>query len=164
MQRTFLLTYINFVIPLETWRWEFLAFESVAEGHPVQEWFNNLPEDHREEIIDLLDYVRNTTGRPWPKKIFDPLKGEGGISEIKPANIPCLRDGKVKVITYRMYGFFGPPGHEHTYTFLHCAEKDVKNDRTGKQIAKGRLDEIERRTARVHKFDHTGKSDSAPEE
>ncbi|HXM22280.1 MAG TPA: hypothetical protein VN948_13570 [Terriglobales bacterium] len=114
-----------------------------------------LPPDHKEEIVELLDYVRNTTNRPWPDKIYDPLKGAGGISEIKPTNIRCLRDGKVKEITYRMYGFFGPKGYDRTYTFLHCVEKDVKNDRIGKQIAKGRLDEIERGSAGVHKFNLT---------
>ena len=152
------------MVTFETWRWEFLAFKSAAEGCPVQRWFDGLPQDHKEEIIDLLDHVRNTTNRPWPDKIFDPLKGAGGISEIKPTNIPCLRDGRVKEITYRMYGFFGPKGHEHTYTFLHCAEKDVKNDAIGKQIAKGRLGEIERGSAGVHKFKFQEEPDSEIEE
>src|SRR2546421_7614302 len=63
---------------------------------------------------------------------------------------------KVKSITYRIYGFFGPKGYIHSYTFLHGAEKSVKNDVVGKQIAKGRLDELERGTAGIHKFEFTG--------
>lgn len=148
----------------ETWRWEFLGFQSEAEGCPVQVWFHNLPQEDREEIVDLLDYVRNTTNRPWPKKVFDALEGEGGISELKLDNIRCLRDGEIQEITYRIYGFFGPKQYEHAYTFLHGTAKDAKNDRVGKQIAKGRLDEITRGSARVHKFDFSKSPDSTPKE
>ena len=146
------------------WRWQFLAFESAAEGCPAQAWFDGLPQDHKEEIIDLLDYVRNTTNRPWPDNVYDALKGEGGISEIKVQNIRCLRDGKVREITYRIYGFFGPKGYEHAYTFLHGTEKSVKNDRSGKQIAKGRLGELARGTGGVREFKFEKEPDSEIEE
>src|SRR5438874_8559877 len=100
------------------------------------------------------------------KKYFDPLRGEGGISEIKIPNIRCFRDGKAKSITYRIYGFFGP--YKQCYTFLHGTEKEVKNDTVGKQIAKGRLDELPRDlgTGRVsvRKFEFEEKSDSKTEE
>jgi len=139
-----------------TWRWQFLAFKSKAEGQPVQIWFDALPEDDKYEITDLLDYLQKVTDRLWPEAVFDPLKGAGGISEIKIPDIRCFRDGKVKSITYRIYGFFGPKGYIHSYTFLHGAEKSVKNDVVGKQIAKGRLDELERGTAGIHKFEFTG--------
>lgn len=129
----------------------------------MQTWFDGLPQDHKEEITDLLEYVRVMTDRPWPEKIFDPLKGEGGISEIKVPNIRCLRDGEVREITYRIYGFFGPKRYKHSYTFLHGAEKDVKNDRIGKQIAKGRFGEIERQSAGVHKFKFEKEPDSEVE-
>jgi len=127
---------------------------------PVQVWFDGLPDDDKYEIIDLLEYVEKMTDKPWPEAVFDPLKDAGGISEIKVPNIRCFRDGKYKQITYRMYGFFGPKGHEHAYTFLHCAEKDVKNDTIGKQIAKGQLDKIERGSAGVCKFKLKERPDS----
>jgi hypothetical protein len=158
------LTYIKFVVIIETWRWEFYAFVSKAEGCPVQSWFDGLPQEDKEEIVDLLDRVRNTTSRPWPERIYDPLKGEGGISEIKVENLTREREGKVEEITYRIYGFFGPKHLEHSYTFLHGTEKSVKNDRTGKAIAKGRFDEIERGTAGVQKFNHTRRPVSAVKE
>ena len=90
-----------------------------------------------------------------------PLRGEGGISEIKVENISYERDGKLVEVTYRIYGFFGPKGHKHAYTFLHAWEKSAKNDRLGKKIAKGRLDELRRGgpEAGVRKFDFEGKSD-----
>jgi hypothetical protein len=137
-----------------TWRWGFLGFESAAEGRPVQAWFNALPEEpDRYEIVDLLDALQKLNDRLWPKEVFDPLSGAGGISEIKVPNIRCFRDGKARQITYRIYGFFGPEGYEHCYTFLHGTEKGVKNDRTGKQIAKGRLDELLAGHAGAHKFE-----------
>jgi hypothetical protein len=149
----------------KTWRWEFLGFKSEAEGRPVQIWFNALPEEpDKYEITDLLDALQKTNDRLWPAEVFDPLRGTGGISEIKIPNIRCFRDGKFRVITYRIYGYFGPRGYVHCYTFLHGAEKDVKNDTTGKQIAKGRLDEIERGAAGVHKFNFDEEPDAETEE
>jgi hypothetical protein len=148
-----------------TWRWEFLGFQSVAEGCPVQVWFNSLPEEpDRYEITDLLDALQKVNDRLWSKEVFDPLEGAGGISEIRIPNIRCVRDGKVRSITYRIYGFFGPRGCEHTYTFLHGSEKKVKNDTIGKQIAKGRLDELLGGFADVHKFEFQKESDSAASE
>jgi hypothetical protein len=102
--------------------------------------------------------------RLWPDEVFDPLRGAEGISEIKVPNIRCFRDGKVKSITYRIYGFFGPRGYGHCYTFLHGTEKDVKNDTTGKQIAERRLDELARGLATVHKFEFQEEPDPPTEE
>jgi hypothetical protein len=149
----------------KTWRWEFLAFHSVAEGAPVQEWFDSLPDDpDRYEIIDLLDSLQKTNDRLWPEKIFNPLIGAGGISEIRIPDIRCFRGGKYRNITYRIYGFFGPRNHPHSYTFLHGTHKNAKNDIVGKQIAKGRLDElttaITSGTVSVRKFEFQKRSDS----
>jgi hypothetical protein len=146
----------------KTWRWEFLGFESLAEGRPVQAWFDALPEDPEHyEITDLLDSLQKTNDRLWPEEVFDPLRGASGISEIRIPNIRCFRDGKYKIITYRIYGFFGP--RNHCYTFLHGTDKDVKNDTIGKQIAEGRLDEIRGGLATVHKFEFQKESNSPPE-
>ncbi len=144
----------------EKWRWQFFAFESAPEGCPVQVWFNALPDDDRDEVVDLLEYLQKTTDKLWPEVAFDPLEGAGGISEIKIPNIRCFRDNKYKEVTYRIYGFFGPRGCEHSYTFLHGTDKDVRNDIVGKQIAKGRLDETARGTAGVRKFDFSGQPSS----
>lgn len=150
----------------EKWRWVFLAFRSVAEGRPVQEWFDALPDEDKYEITDLLDALQKATDRLWPKEVFDPLRGADGISEIKVPNIKCFRAGKVKIITYRIYGYFGP--YKHCYTFLHATEKDVKNDTVGKQIAESRLDELRRglasEVATVHKFEFVEGFDSEVEE
>lgn len=142
----------------KTWRWEFFAFRSQAEGRPVTTWFEGLPDDHADEVIDRLDMLKNYTSRPWPEFAFDSLNGEGGISEIRFPDFVVRRGGEYKLITYRIYGRFGP--EKRRYTFLHGAEKDVTNDQTGKQIARGRLQELERGTAGVYKFEYEEETDS----
>lgn len=120
----------------------------------MQSWFDSLPEEpDRYEIIDLLEFLQKTNDRLWPDAVFDRLEGAGGISEIKVPNIRCFRDGKFKVITYRIYGFFGPRNIPHSYTFLHGTHKNVKNDTVGKLIAKGRFDEFTTGTASIQKFE-----------
>ncbi|MGH9790428.1 MAG: hypothetical protein ACRD5W_04390 [Candidatus Acidiferrales bacterium] len=129
-----------------TWKWEFLGFESRAEGQVVQDWFDSLPETHREEIVSLLAYLQNMVGRLWDRPYFDPLEGEGGTSEII---VPDIRD-EHGVAYYRIYGFRGPK--EHQYTFLHSTNKKARNDKNGKRIARRRFDEVRRGEAGVHKF------------
>jgi hypothetical protein len=96
--------------------------------------------------------------------VFDPLRGEGGISEIKIPGIRCLRDGKAQTITYRFYGFFGPKEYPHSYTFLHATAKQAKNDVEGKQLAKGRFHDfatgIESGRISIHKFEFTKRPSS----
>lgn len=125
--------------------WTFFGFESPQEGRPVQRWFDLLCEDDKDEIRDLLLYLK-VGKRLWRKPEYDPLIGEGGISEIR---VPDIRDSR-GTITYRIYGWFGPRGWE--YTFLHATDKKVRNDKDGKRIAKNRLGQIEQSTATVHRF------------
>jgi hypothetical protein len=146
----------------KTWRWEFWGFQSAADRRPVQAWFDGLPQDDKEETEDLLNQVRNFTHRQWPEWVFDPLKGEGGISEIKVPEIRSFRGGKYVVITYRIYGYFGP--EKHCYTFLHGTDKDEKNDRIGKRIAQERLNAIRTQIADAHRFVFEGELNSEAEE
>ncbi len=113
----------------------------------MQTHFDSLPDAHRDEILDLLGYLQNAIQSLWRRPEFDPLDGEYGISEIRPADI---RDDE-GVTYYRIYGYFGPC--EGEYTFLHLTAKRVKNDRDGKKIARERLDRIRCGKATVHKFE-----------
>jgi hypothetical protein len=132
---------------IEIWKWTFLGFESAHEGQPVQSWFDGLPETDRDEIIDVLVQLQNAINRLWRRPEFDPLEGEGGISEIR---IPDIRSSK-GVAYYRIYGYFGPS--EREYTFLHATDKIERNDRDGKDRARDRLTQIQSGDATVHKFD-----------
>jgi hypothetical protein len=142
---------------IEKWRWTFCGFESIAEGRPVQIWFNSLSEVERDEITDLLVYLQNMTASLWRRPEFDPLNGDVGISEIRVPELRLSKKGKIKKVTYRIYGFHGPT--ERTYTFLHATDKEVKNDKLGKSIARARLFELRRGAATIHKFDFEGKLD-----
>src|SRR5271156_2248189 len=127
------------------WFWRFRAFESVLEGRPVQAWYNELPDDAKDEIRDLLNYLQKLTNKLWRRPEFDGLDGAGGISELRPPDIPLEITGELEVVTYRIYGYFGPS--YGVYTFLHGVRKDVRNDTHGKRIARDRLRRIELGTA-----------------
>src|ERR1700686_5192659 len=136
----------------DEWVWTFLGFESDAEGRPVQVWFDSLSQDDRDMLLDTLLYLEKAIGRRWPEKLYNPLKGAGGISEIRVPEFRGIRNGTLQRITLRIYGFFGPREFVDSYTFLHGTDKKVKNDRQGKAIGKRRFDEIWNEQATVHKF------------
>ena len=149
----------------KTWRWQFLSFRWANGGSPVQDWYDQLPaEPDRYEIKDLMDTLQKANDRLWPDAVFNPLRNEGGISEIRIPGIRCFRDGKFKTITYRFYGFFGPREYPHSYTFLHAGAKSAKNDLEGKALAKGRFYDfaagIESGRISVHKFEFSKRTDS----
>lgn len=123
----------------------FLGFESAKEGQPVQTWFDGLPPEHLDEVKDRLAALQVLPVSDWEDPLFDPLHGEGGISEIRFDKIICIR-GK---FYYRIYGFFD----EEAYVFLHATNKKVKNDRPGKTIAKRRLHELQEGQAKIHELD-----------
>lgn len=134
------------------WRWQFLGFESVEEGRPVQVWFDGLPEEVKDEIRDLLDYLGKLTGKLWRRPEFDGLVGAGGVSELRPQEVSVERNGNIETETYRIYGFF-PQDRKCTYVLLHGKRKGMKNDKHGKRAAKKRLNQLDQGRATVHKFE-----------
>ena len=120
--------------------WIFHGYRTPAGNPVVQEWFDALLDDVKDEIRDSPTYYENVERHLWIRPGFDELGGEG-ISEFQ-----FKADG----VWYRIYGDFGPVRHE--YTFLHGCEKKVKNDKAGKQIAKDRKRKLERNEASRHVF------------
>ena len=120
--------------------WIFHGFKTAAGNQVVQEWFDALADEIKDAIRDSLAYHAQLERHLWRRPGFDELGGEG-ISEFqfKAANT-----------WYRIYGDYGPKRHE--YTFLHGCEKKVKNDKSGKRIAKERNKQLERNEALVHVF------------
>jgi hypothetical protein len=135
---------------------EFHGIDVEGEGRVVQDWFNSLILDAREEFLNLALHLERLPMGLWRRPDFDPLEGEGGISELRPKDIRC-DDGK---ITYRIYGLRGHP-NKNSYTFLHGTAKDVKNDVEGKEFAKWRAAQLARGEAQTHKFDFA--AEFAPE-
>lgn len=133
----------------DKWQWEFLGFESAAEGRPVQAWYDSLDEDQRLDIILLCEYLAEMTNKRWKLPEYDPLRGEGGISEIRASD---ARSGE-GILYGRIYGVRSWRQYQGSYIFLHGTNKEVKNDRDGKAIARERLEQLERGEAKVHEFD-----------
>jgi hypothetical protein len=134
--------------------WEFYGFKSEHEGTVVQDWFNGLDMDAQDEIVNLVQHLSVVPGGQWTRPDYDPLEGEGGISELRPRDVRTLAGNAV----YRIYGYRGCP-NKRCYTFLHGTDKDVKNDVEGKAIAKGRLNQLLCGTGgEVHEFDFTAQS------
>ena len=127
----------------ELWNWTFRGYETSPHGNRlVQEWFDSLPEEAKDEARDVLGYLQHRPISEWRRPTFAPL--EDGISEIR---------FKASKVRYRIYGYFGPTGFRQSYTFLHGTDKKVSNDKQGKHAAKGRMGDIERALARIHEFE-----------
>lgn len=133
----------------------FYGIEVPGEGRLVQVWFDALNLDAQMEILSMALHLERLPMGRWRRPDYDPLDGEGGISELRPNNIR----GSMGSITYRMYGLRGYPNN-NSYTFLHGTDKEDKNDLDGKERAKQRLRQLIGRGARIHKFDFTPKTDS----
>jgi len=125
--------------PPKTWKWRFLGFEALAGNQPVQEWFDALADDARDDLTDTCGDLQVLPNHLWRRPKFDQLEDE--ISEIR---------GWTSSEEVRIYGYF--PGKEQTYTFLNGNSKKVGNDKHGKRIAKDRLKLIRRNEARTHEF------------
>jgi hypothetical protein len=138
---------------------EFYGIEVYGEGRIVQDWFDGLDLDAQLEILNMALHLEKLSMGRWRRPDYDPLDGEGGISELRPRDVRG-EDGN---ITYRIYGLRGHPS-KTSYIFLHGTDKDVKNDIEGKGQAKRRLGQLLRQEARAHKFDFTPKVASDTEE
>jgi hypothetical protein len=130
----------------DEWSWRLFGFESKQEGRPAQDWYDGPPLDHKIEVTALFSYLRNLTTSAWGRPFYDPLMGEGGISEII---IPDIRD-ELGVAYYRLYGWFGPG--RQIYTFLHATSKRARNDKHGKRIARNRFNQLQSGNATIHEF------------
>jgi|HubBroStandDraft_4_1064222.scaffolds.fasta_scaffold309733_2 hypothetical protein len=138
---------------------EFCGIDVRGEGRVVQEWFDALSLDAQLEILNMALHLESLPMGRWQRPDYDPLDGEGGISEVRPKDVR----GETGNITYRIYGWRGYP-NKNSYTFLHGTDKDVKNDLEGKAEAKRRVGQLVRDEARIHKFDFTPKTVSDSQE
>lgn len=123
--------------------WAFCAYQTLADGREVQEWFDGLSEEEKDEIKDSVGYLQVLPLKIWAKPRYFPL-GEG-LSEIR---VKANRLNKI----YRIYGCFWPPGRRHSYAFLLGRDKKVKNPRKDIALARKRQGEVERGEVQVHEF------------
>jgi hypothetical protein len=136
---------------IESVVWKFFGYETAAGGRLVQEWFDGLLAEEKDEARDTLGYLQTLPLRLWSLPEYEPL-GDG-LSEIR------FKVNSLKII-YRIYGFFWPPSPESSdgkkrhpsYSLLLGKPKKVKNDRDGVKEARRLKRLIERKEANVHAF------------
>jgi hypothetical protein len=124
-----------------SWNWTFYGFSTPAQNRPVQDWFDGLTPQVRDEIRDILVYLQKTANNQWGKPEFAPL-GDG-LFEIRYQD---------KSHWYRIYGCYWPEGERQVFTFLNGTTKKVKNDTDGKDLAQKLRGQLRRNEATIHKF------------
>ncbi len=124
--------------------WTFYGYQTPAGGKEVQEWFDGLLKEERDEASDTMGYLQKLPVDQWRKPEFAPL-GDG-LSEIR------LKVNTANKVV-RIYGFFWPKGHRFSYSLLLGAEKKVKNPRRDVAEARKRMSRLERGEASVHEFE-----------
>ena len=128
----------------ESWNWRFFGFMWLTENKPVQEWFDLLPDDAKDEARDTFGYLQHLPIAAWKKPQFDPLKGEE-VSEVRFETATHF---------FRIYGYYGPNRlGRQVYTLLIGHDKQTRNDKAGKREAAKRRRAIERGEGSVHQFE-----------
>ena len=138
-------------MPEEKVVWSFYGYRTPAEGDPVQDWFDDLADDERDEANDTIRYLKFLPRHMWGLPKFEAFDAD--ISEIRfKANSPKR--------IFRIYGTFWPRTHRYAYTFLVGKDKKVSNDKRGKKIAIARLKKLLSGEAGAHGFRFHKKPDS----
>jgi hypothetical protein len=124
-------------------RWTFHGYVTPAGGRDVQDWFDGLDQDARDEINDAIGYLRLLPIAQWRRPEFAPL--DGGLSEIR------VKANQLRRI-FRMYGFFWPPKRRFVYTLLLGSDKKVQNPQHDIAEARKRLSRVQNKEASIHEF------------
>jgi len=132
---------------------KFYGIDVRGEGRVILAWYGSLHPNAQDEILNLLLQLESLPMGLWARPEFDPLVGEGGISELRADEVST----ESGVAFYRIYGWKGFPD-SHSYTFLHGTDKDEKNDIEGKSRAKWRAEQLFRRNeASLHELNLTSR-------
>lgn len=145
-------------MPFEGVKWKFYGYVTPAGGKDVQEWFDDLPEEAKDEARDTLAYLQQLPASQWVRPEFSPLGDEIGEIRFK-VNIEHEQR------TYRIYGTFWPEGQRHSFTFLVGKDKKVKNDKLGKKEAVKRLKKLRlprKQGGTIHEFEFEKELDWPP--
>ncbi len=121
----------------------------------LQEWFDDLPVEAREDISDAIGSIQAIPNHLWVRPLFDQL--DDGLSEFR------IDSGAVSR-KFRIYGYFGPPSARQAYTFLLGADKKRGHQQREQDEAKKRMKRVERGEVQVHEFDFESRDDEEAEE
>ena len=126
--------------------WTFHGYVTAAGGQEVQDWFDELQDEAKDEVRDTLAYLEHLPQHLWRKPEYFPL-GDG-LSELRFKS-------NVLNKTIRIYGFFWPKGKRHHYTLLLGTEKTVMNPKGDIRNARKRKAEVEQGKRTIHEFEFT---------
>ena len=128
---------------IETARWTLYGYCTPAGGRSVQEWFDGLLEEERDEAKDTLVYLQGVPLTQWAKPEYYPL-GDG-LSEVR------FKVNELNRI-YRIYSCFWPKGVRFSYTFLLGNDKKLSNPKHDIAEARKRKNRLEQGKASVNEF------------
>ncbi|HYI93532.1 MAG TPA: type II toxin-antitoxin system RelE/ParE family toxin [Bryobacteraceae bacterium] len=112
----------------------------------VQKWINSLPDDVRDELEDVISYLRFLEREAWVRPQFETL--DKGLCEIR---------WKSASGNYRLYGYFGPARRQFS-GYSGSQKKKNKDVDTEKQAQSrknlfdrgiGELDDLEFNTTKA---------------
>jgi hypothetical protein len=121
--------------------WTFAGYVTEAGRRIVQEWYDSLPEEEYEELLDTLNYLADI--EIWKRPEFD--KVAKPLHEIR---------SKANVANHeiRVYGIFHPT-IRRCFIFLHgVTAKKQDHDKNGQDVALARLRLLNQRKASTHEF------------
>lgn len=128
--------------------WTFYGYRTAARGRVVQEWFDSLSDDERDEFKDTTGYLQHLPFDRWCYPQFTHL-GDG-LSEVR---------AETADFWIRVYGMFFPEGKRYSYTFLYGGTKKARNDKIGKREAHERMRLLKSGKATTHEFEFERRPD-----
>jgi phage-related protein len=121
----------------------FAGYVSEAGGKLVQDWYESLPREEHEELLDILNYLSNMPMTSWRRPEFD--KVTPPLHEIR-----CKANKKNHII--RVYGVFDAKVRGR-FVMLHGNEcKKTGNDQAGQDLALQRYSLLKQGRATTHEF------------
>jgi hypothetical protein len=121
--------------------WSFAGYVTEAGKRIVQNWYDSLPHEEREELQDLLNYASDI--ELWKRPEFDKVSKPLHEFRVK-ANIANHE--------VRLYGVFDP-NVRRRFIFLHgVTAKKRDRDKKGQDLALSRWSLIKQGKASTHEF------------
>jgi hypothetical protein len=122
---------------------QFAGYASEAGGHLIQDWFDGLKVEERDEIKDTLNYLVSIPVTDWRRPEVD--KVASPIVEIR------CKATKVNHMI-RLYGVFDGNVRAR-FIILHATESKKKgSDQTAQKLALKRMASVNSRKASTHEF------------
>lgn len=128
--------------------WRFHGYVTATGSPDVEQWIDDLDEEARDELEDVLAYLRISHVEDWKRPYFAPM-GDG-MNEIR---------FKASNVEYRIFGAFGPSRNQ--FTMLVGATKTHGKGRkrnkyapkSARETARKRKGEMDRGSARSRGID-----------